>query len=876
MTKILPHFLILSALLQTANSILQTAAIDVLLPGVPTPLTLLASQASFGSPLAKFDERTFTSNLGVGVIPATAPEDDPFLCNESRGWTSYTNNNNGQSYSANTVMLVPRGQCSFERKALSAQRLGASAIIIYGTLSSRYSLNVTNSTNGEDGSSNNDAYTRDDYTLDDVVWPTNQQDYECSRGKALIPSNVLENKLNFVTSPGGYVTSNDNYLIGRSNDNLCVVYDQNDSFVSGCESERCLVTGKNVTDENESGGDGSSSIIKYEACCAWDFAVWLYPDTTMSDDEIKEVTIPAVYLTMQQSAEFFDLINGVAASNNNNGDPIVLSIYARDRPSVNSSAVIIWALGVFVAWLASYHSSVEYRNYAKAIRMKSQFVALGAGGVVASAVGRQRQHRGDGDDGEEEEDARPIRPSSSPEQRRDGTPRSRSRERNSSPTAASSPPSESGERTIYRSDESDTAAAVAAAAVVNHNVRHHQEEESLELDASHALGFIVMASTSLLVLFYFKIFNVVKVFYAFGCSGAFAQIVLYPLFSRLFRKLRWTSLMRPMKCMSEQNATRAAMNGGCKGQILMCLYSFFGPISMLDVISSTIAYCVGGVWLYIAFTVMHPETHFFYWFVQDVFGACMCVLFLSTIKINAIRVAAILLIVAFFYDIFFVFVTPLLTKHGESIMVNVATSGGPPKADPSWCEKYPTSEDCKGGDPLPMLFAIPRLGDYQGGSSMLGLGDIVLPGLLLSFASRFDEAKRLMGLVSGGAGRVRNGATGVSANKSSFSTCCGCGQNGYFGPVVVAYGIGLAMANAAVYLMQMGQPALLYLVPCCLGTFVFMARRNGELNDIWDNPRAIRAADALLFGGRVEVEEDEDDDNIRTSSLLRNEGAEMT
>jgi len=291
--------------------------------------------------------------------------------------------------------------------------------------------------------------------------------------------------------------------------------------------------------------------------------------------------------------------------------------------------------------------------------------------------------------------------------------------------------------------------------------------------------------------------------------------------------------------------------------------------------ASIIAYCVGGTWLYIAFTVPHPDTHLFYWVVQDVFGACMCILFLDTIKINAIRVAAILLIVAFFYDIFFVFVTPLLTKHGESIMVNVATSGGPPKADPSWCEKYPTSADCKGGDPLPMLFAIPRIGDYQGGSSMLGLGDIVLPGLLLSFASRFDEAKRLMGRVSGGAGRVRNGAGGVP-NKSSWNVCCGCGQGGYFGPVVVAYAIGLAMANTAVYVMQMGQPALLYLVPCCLGTFVFIARRNGELDDVWDNPRAIRAADALVFGGRIEAGDAEDEDEARTSSLLMNEEAEMT
>jgi len=52
-----------------------------------------------------------------------------------------------------------------------------------------------------------------------------------------------------------------------------------------------------------------------------------------------------------------------------------------------------------------------------------------------------------------------------------------------------------------------------------------------------------------------------------------------------------------------------------------------------------------------------------------------------------------------------------------------------------------------------------------------------------------------------------------------------------------------------------------------------MARRNGELNDIWDNPRAIRAADALLFVGRIEAE---DEDDARASSLLINEGAEMT
>ena len=88
------------------------------------------------------------------------------------------------------------------------------------------------------------------------------------------------------------------------------------------------------------------------------------------------------------------------------------------------------------------------------------------------------------------------------------------------------------------------------------------------------------------------------------------------------------------------------------------------------------------------------------------------------------QVASLLLIVAFVYDIFFVFVTPYVFQ--KSSMITVATSGaGPPKADPLWCEKYPGDADCQGGDLLPMLLTVPRLLDNQGGSSLLGLGDIV-------------------------------------------------------------------------------------------------------------------------------------------------------
>eukprot|EP00584_Thalassiosira_punctigera_P008354 CAMPEP_0172528300 /NCGR_PEP_ID=MMETSP1067-20121228/2733_1 /TAXON_ID=265564 ORGANISM="Thalassiosira punctigera, Strain Tpunct2005C2" /NCGR_SAMPLE_ID=MMETSP1067 /ASSEMBLY_ACC=CAM_ASM_000444 /LENGTH=938 /DNA_ID=CAMNT_0013312187 /DNA_START=96 /DNA_END=2912 /DNA_ORIENTATION=+ len=862
--------LLAAALLpDSAHAILPTAAIDVFLPdtAASNAITLFASQASFGGSVARFDQRyhhfeeagsSGKSRIdGVGVVPAFPPENDAYLCNESEEWADYSSNGSNGKKNVEylrSALLVPRGQCSFEHKALSAQRLGASAIIIYGTMGSRYSLNYTNST--DDGSTN-DAKTREGYTRDDVLWPHDKLDYDCDFGRAMIPKTTLGSSLDFLKMPGGYNPQNDAMLMGTSENNLCVKYDDTEgddkSFVGSCNSQRCLVTGRNSSDD---GGDN----LKYEACCAWDFHVWLYADASIPKDA-EDVTIPAVFVTMGEAAELLDLVRG---AQDGGGDPVVMSIYQRYRPEYNVSAVLIWAFGVFVAWIASYHSSLDIRRVSKAIVVQREMLAnIGRdGGGGGSRQGEQQRRGGS----HQQQSARPRSRSNSPSSASNGENANGdgggALEMASNASTTNERANGNGqERTIYREESAE------AAAVVTQNVapRYH-DEEALELTSAHALGFVVMASTSLLVLFFFKIYNVVKIMYAFGCSGAFAQIVVHPGLTYLSQRLRWERPLKPMKWLSEEAATREALRGGCKGRCLNCLWSFFGPVSPVDMAAVVLSYGVGAAWLYVAFTVPHPDTIALYWIVQDVFGVCMCMLFLETIKLNAIKVGAVLLVVAFFYDIFFVFVTPLLTKHGESIMVNVATSGGPPKADPSWCEKYPFASECKGGDPLPMLFAIPRIGDYQGGCSMLGLGDIVLPGLLLSFASRYDESKRLIGLVSGGSGRVPNnacpdsGRSGAPHSKSSSPLCflCCCCRGGYFGPVVVAYAIGLLMANAAVYIMEMGQPALLYLVPCCLGTMMYMGHRAGELNDLWEGPSVIRAADRLMYGeSRVENAEED-------------------
>jgi Signal peptide peptidase. len=48
--------------------------------------------------------------------------------------------------------------------------------------------------------------------------------------------------------------------------------------------------------------------------------------------------------------------------------------------------------------------------------------------------------------------------------------------------------------------------------------------------------------------------------------------------------------------------------------------------------------------------------------------------------------------------------------------------------------------------------------------------------------------------------------------------------------------------------MNMGQPALLYLVPSCLGTMSFLGWRRGELNELWNTPKVLASCDEILYG----------------------------
>ncbi|GMQ02183.1 hypothetical protein CsSME_00048534 [Camellia sinensis var. sinensis] len=76
-------------------------------------------------------------------------------------------------------------------------------------------------------------------------------------------------------------------------------------------------------------------------------------------------------------------------------------------------------------------------------------------------------------------------------------------------------------------------------------------------------------------------------------------------------------------------------------------------------------------------------------------------------------VGTVLLSCAFLYDIFWVFVSKLfLVARGDKI----------------------------GEDGIPMLLKIPRMFDPWGGYSIIGFGDIIVPGLLVAFSLRFEQS----------------------------------------------------------------------------------------------------------------------------------------
>lgn len=104
------------------------------------------------------------------------------------------------------------------------------------------------------------------------------------------------------------------------------------------------------------------------------------------------------------------------------------------------------------------------------------------------------------------------------------------------------------------------------------------------------------------------------------------------------------------------------------------------------------------------------------WLLNNILATFLSLTFLKTLRLTTLIPGLTLLGLLFFYDIFWVFLSPYFTTGGKSVMVAVAT-----------------------GLDIPIKLVMPHLtNDFPTtGCSLLGLGDILVPGIFIIFMARF-------------------------------------------------------------------------------------------------------------------------------------------
>ena len=164
-----------------------------------------------------------------------------------------------------------------------------------------------------------------------------------------------------------------------------------------------------------------------------------------------------------------------------------------------------------------------------------------------------------------------------------------------------------------------------------------------------------------------------------------------------------------------------------------------------------------------------------HWVANNIIGLAFATNGVELLHLNSVGTGCILLIGLFFYDVFWVF--------GTDVMVTVAKSFDAP---------------------IKVLFPhdIIEHGIFAKNFSMLGLGDIVIPGIFIALLLRFD----------------------ISLKRN---------QKTYFYSSFIAYFIGLAATILVMVVFKHPQPALLYLVPACISAPVGIAVLKGDLEKMF-------------------------------------------
>jgi minor histocompatibility antigen H13 len=225
---------------------------------------------------------------------------------------------------------------------------------------------------------------------------------------------------------------------------------------------------------------------------------------------------------------------------------------------------------------------------------------------------------------------------------------------------------------------------------------------------------------------------------------------------------------------------------------------YFNPegasVSLLNIITFCLGLIVGVIYF------MKKN-----WILNNILGMAFSVFGIENLTLGEYKVGLILLSLLFFYDIFWVFFTPVMLSVAKNIE-------GPVKLMfPKLQEDIEAMRREKGDD---NQYADKPYDPRE--YNMIGLGDIVIPGVYVALMLRFDiylfyQAKK-----------------DITQFGYSFK------RMKYFWITFIFYNIGVLMALFSTYFFKHAQPALLYLVPCILLSSSIMALVNKDIKMLWN------------------------------------------
>ncbi|CAF1145639.1 unnamed protein product [Adineta ricciae] len=233
-------------------------------------------------------------------------------------------------------------------------------------------------------------------------------------------------------------------------------------------------------------------------------------------------------------------------------------------------------------------------------------------------------------------------------------------------------------------------------------------------------------------------------------------------------------------------------------------FGIFGRYTLSEIVAFSLSIALVLVWIVTG-----------HWLFMDVIATGLCISFIALVRLPNLKVSALLLLGLVIYDVFWVYFSQYIFT--TNVMVRVATREAENPLT-SIARRFNFDRYRAPRLSLPGKIVFPSM-QQRGRFSLLGLGDIIMPGLVLCFVLRFESRKRTNNLYNNDPLSLINRLT-------------------YFQCSLIGYCAGLLTATISSEVFKCAQPALLFLVPFTLIPLLLIAHLKGDLNSMWSDPFA--------------------------------------